>query len=147
VALLLLSVMVSVPVGEPPARGVKVTLIVQVAPAATLDPQLFVCAKFPVVVVLATASATFPVLDSVTACALLVEFSSRAAKVRAVGETLATGEVPVPVRLTVWVLPGTPLLLSVMVGVPLRGPVAVGVKVTLMVQFEPAATLEPQLLV
>jgi hypothetical protein len=31
----------------PAAEGVKVTLIVQLAPAATLDPQLLVCAKSP----------------------------------------------------------------------------------------------------
>jgi hypothetical protein len=144
----LLSVMVRVAVSEPPAVGVKVTLIVQLAPAATLLPQLLVWAKFPLLVMLATARAMFPVLDSVTACALLVEFTRSAAKVRAVGETLATGEVPVPVRLTDWMLPVTPLLLSVRVRVPLRVPFAVGVKVTLIVQLPPpAATLEPQLLV
>jgi hypothetical protein len=38
------------------------------------------------------------------------------------------------------VLPATPLLLSVMVSVPLSGPVAVGEKVTLIVQEPPAAT-------
>jgi hypothetical protein len=55
--------------------------------------------------------------------------------------------VPVPLKVTVWVLPVTPLLLSVMVNVPLSEPVAVGVKVTLMVQEPPAGTLLPQLLV
>jgi hypothetical protein len=35
------------------------------------------------------------------------------------------------------VLPATPLLLSVMVTVPVRLPVAVGVKLTLIVQVEP----------
>ena len=46
---------------------------------------------------------------------------------------------PVPVRLTVWVVPPTALL-SVMVRVPVTEPVAVGVNVTLMVQEAPAAT-------
>jgi hypothetical protein len=47
---------------------------------------------------------------------------------------------PVPPRLTVCVLPVVPLLLSVMVSVPLAEPVAVGVKVTLIVQEPDAAT-------
>jgi hypothetical protein len=45
------------------------------------------------------------------------------------------------------VLPATPLLLSVMVSVPVSGPVAVGEKVTLIVQEPLAATLPPQVLV
>jgi hypothetical protein len=67
-----------------------------------------------------------------------------AAKVKEVGERLTTGAVPVPVRLTVWV---AELALSVMVTEPLRAPVAVGVKVTLIEQEAPAATLEPQVLI
>jgi len=61
-----------------------------------------------------------------------------------VGERLATGAVPVPVRLTVWV---AGLALSVMVNEPLLKPLAVGVKVTLRVQLALAARLEPQVLV
>ena len=72
-------------------------------------------------------------LESVTVCGLLVELTMSAAKVSVAGETPATGPVPNPVRLTVCVLPGSPLLLSVMVSVPVRVPVAVGLKVTLMV--------------
>ena len=49
----------------------------------------------------------------------------------------------VPVRLTVW---GLPVALSVRVTAALRTPLAVGVKVTLIVQLAPAATLAPQLL-
>jgi hypothetical protein len=45
------------------------------------------------------------------------------------------------------VFPATPLLLSVMVSVPVSGPVALGEKVTLIVQEPLAATLLPQLLV
>jgi hypothetical protein len=61
-----------------------------------------------------------------------------------VGERLATGAVPVPVRLTVWV---GGLALSVMVTAPVLVPTAVGLKVTLMVQLPPAATREPQVFV
>jgi hypothetical protein len=57
------------------------------------------------------------------------------------------GPVPVPFKLTVCVLPVTPLRLSVTVSVPVSGPMAVGKKVTLMVQKPPAATPPAQLLV
>lgn len=96
---------------------------------------------------LPTASAKFPVLDSVTACELLVDFTSRAVNVSAAVETLATGAVPVPVRLTVCVLPATPSLLSVMVSVSALVPVVVGLNVTLMVHELLAARLPPQVFV
>ena len=60
------------------------------------------------------------------------------------GERLATGTAPVPVRLTVWV---AGLELSAMVKDPLREPLTVGVKVTLSVQLALAARLVPQVLV
>jgi len=96
----------------------------------------------------ATESAALPVLDKVTVCELVEEFTMVAAKVSEAGEMPARGAgvVPVPVKLTVWVLPVAPLLLSVMVSVPVRVPAALGVKVTLMVQEPPAVTLLPQLL-
>ena len=53
----------------------------------------------------------------------------------------ASAAVPEPLRVTVCGLPGA---LSVMVNVPGWLPVAVGVKVTLIVQFPPAATEVPQ---
>ena len=99
---LLLSVTVRVPEREPPSVGVNVTLIVQEPPAATLLSQLLVCAKSPLVVMPATLSAALPVLDSVTVCELLVDFTNSAANVSVAGEMLATGTAsPVPVRLTV----------------------------------------------
>jgi hypothetical protein len=55
---------------------------------------------------------------------------------------LGTGSLPVPVRPTVC---GLPAALSVRVTAALPVPVAVGVNVTLMLQFAPAATLVPQL--
>jgi hypothetical protein len=71
-----LSVIVSVPVRVPPAVGVKVTLIVQLAPAATVDPQVLVSAKsllfVPVIVILVMLTGVSSVLVSVTVCAALV---------------------------------------------------------------------------
>jgi hypothetical protein len=54
----------------PDARGVKVMLKVQLPPAATVDPHVFVWAKsaafVPVTVMLLMASAAVPVLVRVT---------------------------------------------------------------------------------
>jgi hypothetical protein len=65
-------------------------------------------------------------------------------KVRIVAERLAAGAVPVPERPTVW---GLPLALSLILTEAVRLPLAVGVKVTLIVQLAPAATELPQVLV
>ena len=54
---------------------------------------------------------------------------------------LGPAKLPVPVRSTRC---GLPVALSVMVMAPLRFPAAVGSKVTSMVQFAPAAIVEPQ---
>jgi hypothetical protein len=136
-----LSAIVRLAVRLPVAVGVKVTLIVQLAPVATLDPQLLACAKSPGFVP-ATAieeivRATLPLLVSVTGCEALGVPTAWLLKVKLLAETPATGAVPVPVRLTVC---GLPLALSVIVRVPVRVPVAVGVKVTLIVQEPVAAT-------
>jgi hypothetical protein len=56
-------------------------------------------------------------------------------------EQLAPDMVPVPLRRIVC---GLPVALSVRVIVPLRVPGAVGLKVTLIVQFAPAARVKPQ---
>src|SRR5579872_1828570 len=65
-------------------------------------------------------------------------------KARLEGERLTLPvPVPVPERLTVC---GLPVALSVTLTAAVRVPAAVGVKVTLMVQWAPAATLVPQLL-
>src|SRR6267143_4925001 len=85
-----------------------------------------------------------PGFDSVTGCEALALPSACAAKVSVLVDTVMTGAVPVPVSET---LCGLFDALSVMVSAPVRKPLAVGVKVTLTVQLELAATLAPQLLV
>lgn len=60
---------------------------------------------------------------------------------------MTAGPLPVPVKLTDCWLPATPLLLSVMVRVAVRVPVALGVKVTLMVQLPAPANELPQVVV
>src|SRR5205807_10115469 len=99
-----LSVMVIAPVRVPVAVGVKVTLMAQLAPAATDVPQVLVCMKSPLATMLVTLSATVPVLVSVTDCATLVVFRFWLANVRLLGERLTPGAAPVAVRLTVSVL-------------------------------------------
>lgn len=142
-----LSVIVRVPVGVPAAVGVNVTEIVQLAPAATLEPQVFVSAKSPDAVTDVMDRAAVPELVRVTACAALVVPSVREAKVRLVGESTTAGAVtpaPVPLKLAVC---GEPLALSEIISAPVRVPTTDGVNVTEIVQLAPAATLVPQLLV
>jgi len=141
-----LSVTVSAPVRVPLAVGVKVMLNVQDAWTATLPPQLLVSEKSPLVETLLIVRVPVPVLLRVTGCDALAVPTAWLAKARVLGETPATGAgtKPVPVRL---ICCGLPVALSVTVRVPVRFPLAVGVKVTLNVHDEFTATLPPQLFV
>lgn len=89
-----LSVMVSVPVLLPRALGVIVTLMLQLAPAATEVPHVLVCAKspllVPVIAMLLMVSAASPLLVSVTVCAALA--TPRSANVRLVGDKACDGQ-------------------------------------------------------
>ena len=93
-------------------------------------------------------SSGLPTLVSLTVCGRLVVPTVRSTrKGTLAGVRFATGLlplVPVPVSETVWGLPGA---LSVMLMAPVRLPVAVGVNVTLRVQFFPGCTALPQLFV
>jgi ABC-type sulfate transport system permease component len=62
VAGLALSVIVKVPLLEPAAVGVKVTLMVQEALGARLEPQGLVWEKSPLAVMLVIVRAALPVL-------------------------------------------------------------------------------------
>jgi hypothetical protein len=66
VAGLALSVMVTTPVLVPAAVGLKVTLRVQLALAARLEPQVLVWEKSPLAVMLVMLRVAFPVLLRVT---------------------------------------------------------------------------------
>jgi hypothetical protein len=89
-------------------------------------------------------SGPVPLLFSVTVCATLVLPMFCATNVKLVGERPTAGVVPVPARLIDCGLVGA---LSTMLNVPVREPVAVGLKVTLMAQFALVARLAGQLLV
>jgi len=127
----------------PVAVGVKVTLIVQCAPAARLKllaGHVLVSAKSPLLAplraILEIVNGPVPLFVSVTVWAALAVVINWPAKVRVSGESVTTGTTPVPVRDT---LCGLPVALSVMLTLAVRLPVAVGLKVTLIVQFAPAA--------
>src|SRR5438067_12118010 len=68
-----LSVIVRLPVRFPPAAGTNVMLIVQLAPAATLEPQVLVSAKSaafaPETAMLEIVRLAFPVFVGLTAWA------------------------------------------------------------------------------
>ena len=81
----------------PRAVGLKLTLMVQLPPAATVL-QLFVCTNSPglapVKVMLRTPRGAPPVLDTVTGCDALVVPNVVLAKFRTIGDTLAFGNSP-----------------------------------------------------
>jgi hypothetical protein len=93
---LALSVTVRVPVRAPAAVGVKVTEIVQLAPAATLVPQLLVSAKSPDAAIELSVRAAWLELVSFTACAVLDVPVVCEAKVRLVGDSVAVGVAATP---------------------------------------------------
>jgi hypothetical protein len=86
-----LSVTVSVPVREPATVGVKVTAMVQLAPGATLVPQLLFSAKSPEAAIEVSARATCPEFVRVTAWAAVVVPTVCWANVRLVGESVTVG--------------------------------------------------------
>ena len=88
------SVRVSVPVRVPPAVGVKVTLTVQLAPAARLLPQLLLCEKSPLVVMELNVTAPAVSLVAVTVLAALLLPTFCEANVRLVGVTETAGCAP-----------------------------------------------------
>ena len=139
---------VTVPVRVPVAVGVNVTLMVQLAPAARLAPQLFVCAKSPLLVPVISYAANRQGRSARVRERHRLSGAGRAhllvAKRDGCRREAPAGAVPVPVRLAVC---GLLVALSVTVNAALRVPVAVGVNVTLIVQLEPAATPVPQLFV
>jgi hypothetical protein len=118
---------------------------VQLPPAARvvgLRGQLVVWAKSPpltpVVAIVVIVNGPVPVLVRVKTWGTLVVPTCWFAKVSEAGDRPTAGAVPVPLRFTAC---GLPVALSVTVSAPVRGPTAVGVNVTLIVQLEPAGSV------
>jgi hypothetical protein len=131
------------PLRAPVAAGVNVTLMVQVAPAATLDPHVWVAAKSPLAVTEFTASATAWLFFSCTLRAADVEPTVCAGKVRLAGLNV-TGSMPVPSSATLCGDPGAFVLTR---AEPVLVPAAAGVKVIVSLHLPPAASVAPQLCV
>ena len=127
--------------------GVNVTLIVQLALAASDVPQLLVCAKsvmfVPDMAMLEMVRALAVPFVKVTGCAALVVLSTCSGKVTDAGATETEFD-PVPVSATVC---GLAPALSVSDRLPVRVPVAVGVNVMENVQLAFGPSDVPQLLV
>ncbi len=91
-----LSVTVTAAVRVPLAAGVKVTLIVQLAPAGTELPQVLVWAKslafVPVIARLEIPKAALPELFTMTVCALLELSTGRLPKLRLAGDRFTARE-------------------------------------------------------
>src|SRR5579863_4731478 len=115
------SLMTTVPVRVPAAVGVNVIVTAQVLLAAMGldDVHVSVAAKSPLTAMLVMLRLLLPLFDSVIDCELLVVFTVWLPNIRLVGERLAPGALPVPVRAMTW-LPSE----SATVIEPLRVPVA-----------------------
>jgi hypothetical protein len=102
---LALSVMATEAVRVPEDAGVNVTLIVQLPPATTEEPQALVAVKSlglaPITAILAMFKDALPVLFRVMDCAALAVPRFWVPKARVLAERLTVGLVPVPVTLTV----------------------------------------------
>jgi len=134
-----LSAMFNVAVRVPVAPGVNNTLIVQLAPAASVPVGLQTApedgagtakspAFVPLIVKPVKLTVVVPVFVTVTLSAALVVLTVCDSNVRLLGVnvTVAAPPVPVPVNVTVC---GLPVALSVNTIVPVRVPVAVGLNV------------------
>jgi hypothetical protein len=133
----------------PVAEGVKVTEMIQLAPAATLSPQVFVWLKsaalVPAIATLVMDSAALPEFETVTVWAALafVRYWVPNVRLEGVSEICAI-PTPVPFRAAVC---GEPAALSVTVIKADRAPAREGMKVTEMVQLAPAPKVASHVLV
>jgi hypothetical protein len=135
-----LSVIVTAPVAAFGMVGLKVIVIVQLAPTPTLVPQVFVSVKPTDAAICVMVSVELPAFVSVTVCGLLCVPTTVTGKVRLVAESCTAGPLPTPnpVKLTNCGLAGA---LSVIDTLAVSFPLIEGVKVTLIVQVDCGATL------
>jgi hypothetical protein len=131
---------------DPEAEGANVTLTVQLAPAARVEPQLVVWLKsaalVPVSEIEMPVNEVVPMFVSVTTWAALLVPTFWLPNVRVVGVTFTP--VAVPVRDTVCGFPGA---LSLIETDAVFDPAELGRNVTLIVQLAPAARLAAQVVV
>ncbi len=135
------SVTISTAVLAPVDPGTKLTLRVQLAPAARPVPQSWLseneAASAPANWIEATCKGASPVLESVAVFVALRVPVATLPNARLEGASPATGAPLWPVRLTRW---GWPTALLPIVRSPVCGPATVGVNVTVTVQLARGAS-------
>jgi hypothetical protein len=87
-----LSVTEIVPLRLPEIVGVNVTFTMQFAPAATVEPQLFVSAKFALALMFEMVNVAVPELVSVTESGWLVVPTTSSPKLSVLGEKETFGD-------------------------------------------------------
>lgn len=129
-----LLVIVSVPLRVPAPAGVKVRVIVQVAPGFTALVHVLVWEKSdplaPLIAIFEIVKAALPELLIVTFCAPDAEPTFWPPNGTEVGLSVMPAPTPLPLKPTVWVPP-----LSTTVKFPLSAPNDVGLNVTVIAQF------------
>ena len=139
------STMVTVAANTPVDTGVKIPLIVQFPPTATVEPHVLVTAKedapAPETVTLVIARGAVPALVSVTDWDALAVSSSWLPNDKLVAESVGAEMSPVPLSAIVC---GEPLASSLMAIEAVNGPCIEGTKRALIEQWAPAATVAPQ---
>lgn len=146
-----LSVTRRVPVWVSALLVLNSTAMVQESSAPRLVPQVFDSEKGPVVVMLVMLNSVLPKSLNVGAWFGIHERTGNGSRRKwqemdtVAGNKVAFGPVTVPVPVKAADC-GLPVVLSVIVIDALRGPGWLGVKVTLMVQFAPAARLDSHVL-
>ena len=132
----------STPERTPLTAGAKVTETLHAAPGASMFPHVLeAMAKSPVIVGGLSVALSVPPLLTVTVCAAEVLPTPVCPKFNAPGASVTIGDpTPAPVSTTGWVP-----LASETVRVPVRVPVARGVKSTETVQEAPASSVLAQL--
>ena len=142
-----LSAMLTDAVRVPAAVGLNVTVMAQLAPTARVAAHVVVSLKSaelaPVIEIAIDVIATAPVFLTVMACVALLLPTVVLAKVSDAG-VIVTGATAVPESATDC---GEPVALSATLTVAVRLPVAVGLKVTEIVQLAAAASEAPQVVV
>jgi hypothetical protein len=136
-----LSLIVTVPLRTPSASGPKVTKMVQLPPAGTEEPQVFVCEYDLLAKISETRSFTAPRFVNVADRAMPVVWIRWVRKLSEVGSSPTDSLTPVPDRDAVCV----PLEASSWtVSLPVRNPSASAWKVTEIVHASPAPKDDPQ---
>src|SRR5712691_3414502 len=134
---------VTTPERAPMACGRNVTLIVQLAPDASVLPQLVLMVKSPLTVMLPIDSGPLPALNTTTFCGTVGLPTLPPPKLRYPLLSKGLAAVPVPRRLIDWVPPNPS---SYSVRAAARTPYPCGVKLTVREQEAPGAIARRQLL-